>query len=104
MPVGQYVYSKAGKAHSVIDRNASDARVQIEIPRGCDAIRGLLVAVVSQDRTYHVPDRRHLRDAYDVLEATPRGCEERRRGEVMAVIGGETQCTCLREKELVREG
>ena len=30
--VAQYVYSKASKAYSVVDRNAVDARVQIEIP------------------------------------------------------------------------
>jgi hypothetical protein len=43
--IAQYVYSKAGKAYSVIDRCATDARVQIEIPVKCDAIRGLLKAV-----------------------------------------------------------
>ena len=104
--VAQYVYSKAGKAYSVVDRNATDARVQIEIPAKCDAIRGLLKAVdqglkvrsqnrqqsaalrpvvVSHDRTYPVPDRRLLpterRDGYDVLEVAPRRREERKRAE-----------------------
>jgi hypothetical protein len=96
--VAQYVYSKAGKAYSVVDRNANDARVQIEIPARCDAIRGLLKAVdqglkvrsqalrpvVSHDRTYHVADRRQLpdrRDGYDVLEVAPRRREERKRAE-----------------------
>jgi hypothetical protein len=45
--VAQYVYSKDGKAYSVVDRDATDARVQIqiEIPQGCDVVRGLLMAV-----------------------------------------------------------
>jgi hypothetical protein len=96
--VAQYVYSKAGKAYSVIDRSATDACVQIEIPAKCDAIRGLLRAldeglkikgpasrpVVTHDRTYHVPDRRPLpdrRDGYEMMEVTPRRREERRRAE-----------------------
>jgi hypothetical protein len=36
--VAQYVYCKAGKACSVIDRNATGARVQIEIPPRHDAV------------------------------------------------------------------
>ena len=96
--VAQYVYSKAGKAYSVIDREETDTRVQIEIPARCDAIRNLLKAVdqglkirsqssrpvVSYDSTYHVPERRQLperRDAYDVLEVAPQRREERRRAE-----------------------
>jgi hypothetical protein len=43
--VAQYVYSKAGEAYSVVDRDATNARVQIEIAPRCDAIRGLLKAV-----------------------------------------------------------
>ena len=96
--VAQYVYSKAGKAYSIVDRNATDARVQIEIPAKCDAIRGLLKAVdhglkvrgpaqrpiVSHDRTYHVAERRQLpdrRDGHEVMEVAPRRREERRRAE-----------------------
>ena len=92
--VAQYVYSKAGKAYSVIDRSATDARVQI--PAKCDAIRELLKAVdqglkvrgpasrlvVTHDRTYHVPDWIPLpdrRDGYEVMEVAPRRREERRR-------------------------
>jgi hypothetical protein len=41
----QYIYSKDGKAYSVINREASDLRVQIEILPRCDAVRGLLRAV-----------------------------------------------------------
>jgi hypothetical protein len=88
----------AEMAYSVIDRSATDARVQIEIPVKCDAIRGLLRAVdkglkvrgpasrpvVTHDRTYHVPDRRPLpgrRDWYEVMEVAPRRREDRRRAE-----------------------
>jgi hypothetical protein len=95
--IAQYVYSKAGKAYSVIDRSATDARVQIEIPAKCDAIRGLLKAVdqglkvrgpasrpvVTHDRTYHVPDRRpsDRRDGNEVMEVVPGRREERRKAE-----------------------
>jgi hypothetical protein len=96
--VAQYVYSRAGKAYSVIDRSATYARVQIEIPAKCDAIRGLLKAVdqglkvrgpsskpvVTHDRTYHVPDRRPLpdrRDGYEVMGAAPRRREDKTRAE-----------------------
>jgi hypothetical protein len=86
--VAQYVYSKDGKAYSVIDRSATDARVQIEIPAKYDAIRGLLRVmgevlkargpalkpVVTHDRTYHVPDRGPLPDRRDgyVMEVATR--------------------------------
>ena len=106
--VAQYVYSKAGKAYSVIDRSATDARVQIEIPAKCDAIRGLLKAVdhglkvrgpasrpvVTHDRTYHVPDRRPLpdrRDGYVMEVAARRKAEggDRRREERWRAEGGD---------------
>lgn len=96
--VAQYIYSKAGKAYSVVDRDASDLRVQIEIPPRCDAVRGLLKAVdkglkvrshtlrpvVSYDRTYPVAERKRLperRDGYDVLEVAPQRREERKRAD-----------------------
>jgi hypothetical protein len=95
----QYVYFKASKAYSVIDRSAANAHVQIEIPAKCGAIQGLLKAVdhglkikgpasrpvVTHDRTCHVPDRRPLpggRDGYEVMEVASRRCKERRRAEV----------------------
>ena len=95
--VVQYVYPQAGKAYSVIDRNATDARIQIKIPEKRDAIRELLKAVdhgpkvrrpafrpvVSHDQNYHVPDRRQLpnrRDGYEV-EVASRRREERRKAE-----------------------
>lgn len=66
--VAQYIYNKRGQAYSVVDREGSQ-RVQIEIPRKCDAVRGLLKAmerglqlrqqapVASKDRTYYVQER-----------------------------------------------
>jgi hypothetical protein len=91
--VAQYVYSVAGKAYSVIDRSATDARVQIEIPAECDAIQGLLRAVdkglkirgrasrpiVTHDQTYHGSDYR--RGGYEVIEVAPRRHKERGRTE-----------------------
>jgi hypothetical protein len=107
--VAQYVYSKAGKAYSVIHRSATDTSIQIEIPAKCDAIRGLLKAVdqglkvrgpasrpvVTHDRTYHVPGRRPLpdrRDGYEVMEVAPRRRKaeggDRRREERWRAEGG----------------
>ena len=48
-------FAQAGMAHSVIDRSATDARVQIEIPAKCDAIRGLLRAVVAARQEDQIP-------------------------------------------------
>jgi hypothetical protein len=96
--VAQYVYSEAGKAYSVIDRSATDTRVQIEIPAKCDAIRGLLRAVdkglkirgpasrpiVTHDQTNHVSDQRPLPDrgdGYEVIEVASRRRKERGRTE-----------------------
>jgi hypothetical protein len=96
--VAQYIYSKAGKAYSVVDRDANDLRVQIEIPPRCDAVRQLLKAVdkglkarsqllrpiVSYDRTYPVAERKRLperRDGYDMLEVAPQRREEKKRTE-----------------------
>lgn len=94
--VAQYVYSKAGKAYSVADFNATGARVQIKIPPRCDAVRGLLKAVnqgleikcqklpavVSHDRTYPVAERRRLpepRYGHKVLVVAPWELRERKR-------------------------
>jgi hypothetical protein len=95
--ITQYVYSKNGKTYSVIDRSATDARVQIEIPAKYNAIRGLLrvisevlkirgpvlKSVVTHDRTYHVPDRGPLpdrRDEYIIKVATRRKKAESENG------------------------
>jgi hypothetical protein len=99
-----HVYMKGGalcdrgKAYSVVDRDANDLRVQIEIPPRCDAVRQLLKAVdkglkarsqllrpiVSYDRTYPVAERKRLperRDGYDMLEVAPQRREEKKRTE-----------------------
>ena len=70
--VAQYIYSKAGKAFSVVDRKEKDDRVQIEVPTGCEEVSSLLRAVdaglrinrenhqpvlVSHDRSYLVHER-----------------------------------------------
>lgn len=44
LDVAQYLYNKAGHAHSVIDREQGQ-RVHVEIPARCDAVRGLLKAM-----------------------------------------------------------
>ncbi|KAL9120207.1 MAG: hypothetical protein Q9187_003241, partial [Circinaria calcarea] len=67
LDVAQYVYSKAGQAYSLVDREGNQ-RVQIEIPVGCESVRSLLKAMerglrimksppVSHDRTYYVSSR-----------------------------------------------
>jgi hypothetical protein len=66
--VAAYVYSKAGKAYSVVDRKDGLAPTQVEIPVNCGAVRELLKAmdrglrirqppVVSYDQTYPVAPR-----------------------------------------------
>ena len=66
--VAAYVYGKAGKAYSVIDRNDGLAPTQVEIPVNCEAVRELLKAmdrglrirqppIVSYDPTYPVAPR-----------------------------------------------
>lgn len=66
--VAQYLYNKSGHAYSVVDREGNQ-RVQVEIPAGCDAVRGLLKAMerglrlrkrdsaTSYDKTYYVAPR-----------------------------------------------
>lgn len=87
--VAQYVYSEAGKADSVVNRDTTDARVQIEIPVRCDAIRGLPKAVdqglkIRSQKLSHVVSygqaqrrRPEWRDGDDVTELAPRRREER---------------------------
>jgi hypothetical protein len=87
--VAQYVYSEAGKADSVVNNDTTDARVQIEIPVCCDAIRGLPKAVdqglkigsrkLSPVVSYGQAQRRRpeWRDGDDVSELAPRRREER---------------------------
>ena len=66
--VASYVYNKAGKAYSVMDRNDGLAPTQVEIPVNCGAVRELLKAMerglrlrqtplISYDRTYPIAPR-----------------------------------------------
>ena len=67
--VAKYIYSKGGRPHSVIDKQAFGTRTEIEIPIEYDAVRLLVKAfdkgltltssrpVVSQDRTYYIEPR-----------------------------------------------
>ena len=43
--VGQYIYSKAGKAFSRVDREERGDFNQVAIPAGCEAVKSLLKAV-----------------------------------------------------------
>lgn len=79
--VARYMYSKSGRAYSMLDREKLSQRVQVEIPPHCDKVRGLLRAVdhglrvqmaqppMSHDKNYYVPtrpDRRGHRDSYGI--------------------------------------
>ncbi|KPI40105.1 uncharacterized protein AB675_11257 [Cyphellophora attinorum] len=67
--VAKYIYSKGGRPHSVIDKQAFGQRTEIEIPYEYEAVRLLVKAfdkglqltsarpVVSQDRTYYIEPR-----------------------------------------------
>lgn len=83
--VAQYVYSVAGRAYSVVDGQRGDQAVRIEIPSGCDAVRGLLAAMEdglrlrkeekpqSFDRTYDVGPR-----PVNIEEKAPKGSKPRK--------------------------
>jgi hypothetical protein len=67
--VAKYLYHIGDEAFSLVDRQ-SNIRVRVEIPAGCEAVRGLLKAmerglrlrrrepIVSYDENYYVPPRR----------------------------------------------
>ncbi|KAF7505222.1 hypothetical protein GJ744_001151 [Endocarpon pusillum] len=94
--VAGYMYSKGGRAYSMLDRESLRQRVQVEIPPHCDKVRGLLQAVdhglrvqkpgalKSQDKNYYVPSRPDRRSYHDdrhggpVKEPRRRHEEERR--------------------------
>lgn len=44
LDVTQYVFNKAGHAYSVVDLN-DNRRVEVEIPAGCEPVRGLMKAI-----------------------------------------------------------
>jgi hypothetical protein len=90
--VAGYMYSKGGRAYSMLDRESLSQRVQVEIPPNCDRVRGLLRAVdhglrvqlpepvSSNDRSYHVPSRSKRRSYYP-HESSPVQESRRRRGD-----------------------
>lgn len=69
LDVAQYLYNKGGQAYSRVDREGNQ-RIQVEIPAGCESVRGLLKAMerglrlgrsspaTSYDRTYYIPPRK----------------------------------------------
>ena len=71
--VAKYIYSKGGRPHSLIDKDARDERNEIEVPVDCEVIRNLTQAfhkglnlrakkaVISHDRNYYVSDRQPTR-------------------------------------------
>ncbi|THC93642.1 hypothetical protein EYZ11_006892 [Aspergillus tanneri] len=105
LDVAEYIYSKKGKAYSVVDRELNQPTL-VKIPRTSVAVRGLLLAiedglrlhrkelqkstqsapVISYDRTYLVPPRRAATQpaasqpaAYnEIIEREPRSLKRRR--------------------------
>jgi hypothetical protein len=95
--VAKYLYSKNGKAYSVVARERNQPTL-VKIPHGCPAVRGLLLAiedglrlhrkeqnqtpVISYDRNYHVPARRPTMPSTsyrEIIEREPRTTTKRRR-------------------------
>ncbi|KAL2866463.1 uncharacterized protein BJX67DRAFT_381981 [Aspergillus lucknowensis] len=98
--VAAYLYSKNGKAYSVVDRDLNQPTL-VKIPRNCVATRGLLLAIedglrlqrkekahkpvvdgptspiISYDRTYHIPPRR-TSTVTEIIEREPRTVKSRR--------------------------
>lgn len=82
LDVAQYLYSKGDRTFSQVDRE-SNIRTRVEIPAGCEAVRGLLKAMerglrlrrrapaVSYDETYYVPPRRIPTGDFRDPEITP---------------------------------
>ncbi|KAH8427938.1 uncharacterized protein LDX57_005641 [Aspergillus melleus] len=104
LDVADYIYSKNGKAYSVVGRETNQP-IMVRIPRNSVAVRGLLLAiedglrlhrrerqpvqtaapVISYDRTYLVPPRRRItqpapqQPAYnEIIEREPRTPKRRR--------------------------
>ncbi|OKL56228.1 hypothetical protein UA08_08383 [Talaromyces atroroseus] len=81
--VANYVFSKQGKAYSVVNKEHNE-EVLIRIPRQHRAARRLLRAIeeglhlrrdqpiVSYDRTYHVGARQPAETVTEIIERTPR--------------------------------
>lgn len=85
--VADYIFSKHGKAYSVVDKE-QNREVLVSIPREYKAARRLLRAIedglllrrkqqqqhpiISYDRTYHVPTRGEPESVTQIIERTPR--------------------------------
>ncbi|GAB1215847.1 hypothetical protein ATEIFO6365_0008043700 [Aspergillus terreus] len=101
LDVADYIYSKNGKAYSVVDREANQPTL-VKVPRNCSAVRGLLLAiedglrvqrgadkapavqppVISYDRTYPIAPRRPTSQqsvvCNEIIEREPRSLKPRR--------------------------
>ena len=91
--VASYVYSKNGKAYSVIDRERRNEKIQIEVPANCAVIKKLCQAVdrgltlkrekativVDNRATQSRPVPRESRENYEVVTVRPSGFREERR-------------------------
>ncbi|KAL4896189.1 hypothetical protein BDV59DRAFT_172260 [Aspergillus ambiguus] len=100
LDVAGYIYSKNGKAYSVVDRDAHQPTL-VKVPRSCKAVRGLLLAIedgihmhrtdkapavqppiISYDRTYPVAPRRPASQqsivCNEIIEREPRSLKPRR--------------------------
>ena len=79
LDVAKYLYSKGDRTFSTVDSESS-IRTRVEIPAGCEVVRGLLKAMerglalrrrvpaVSYDENYYVPPRRVPTDCFPDLE------------------------------------
>jgi hypothetical protein len=90
--VAQYVYSRNGKAYSVVDRQQRHEKIQIEVPANCDVIKKLCQAVdrgltLKREKVTGVDDRakqprpvsRDSRKFYEVVTVRPNSSREERR-------------------------
>ncbi|KAI9925233.1 hypothetical protein ASPWEDRAFT_121053 [Aspergillus wentii DTO 134E9] len=96
--VAEYLYSKNGKAHSVVDQELNQPTL-VKIPRDCEAVRSLLLAiedglrihrkennhppVISYDQTYPIAPRRPVAPqqpvpSKEIIEREPRATKQRR--------------------------
>ena len=81
LDIAKYLYSKGDRTFSTIDWE-SNVRTRVEIPAGCDAVRGLLkamerglalrrrVPVMSYDENYYVAPRRVQTATFEDTERT----------------------------------
>ena len=65
--VAQYLYTRDGQAYSSVDEKGN-RRIQVEIPAGCDAVRGLLKAMEHKLRLHRQTSVKRYDSTYDVRE------------------------------------